>query len=79
MTKATELREMSDDQLTLTMKEAVEGLFKMRLKAQTEQNNASSELKKQRRLVARVKTIQTQRATAAPSATAAQGAAANTK
>jgi len=62
MTKANELREMSDEQLTLTLKEAVEKLFRMRIQAQTERLNAPSELRKQRRLIARVKTIQSQRA-----------------
>lgn len=62
MTKASELREMSDEQLALTMKEAAENLFRMRIQAQTERLNAPSELRKQRRLIARVKTIQTERA-----------------
>ncbi|MHB1034459.1 MAG: 50S ribosomal protein L29 [Pirellulales bacterium] len=65
MTKATELREMSDEQLGLTLKEAAEHLFRLRLQAQTERLDAPSELRKQRRLIARVKTIQTQRALAA--------------
>ena len=34
--KAKELREMSDEQLTLTVKEASETLFSQRLKHQTE-------------------------------------------
>ena len=62
MTKASELREMSDEQLQLTLKEAVENLFRMRIQQQTERLDAPSELRKARRLVARVKTIQTQRA-----------------
>lgn len=62
MTKASELREMSDEQLHLTLKETAENLFRLRLKAQTERLTASSELRKQRRLIARVKTIQGQRA-----------------
>jgi len=62
MNKASELREMSDEQLQLTHKEAAENLFRMRIKAQTERLNTPSELRKQRRLIARVKTIQTQRA-----------------
>ncbi len=65
MTKATELREMSDEQLGLTLKETVENLFRMRIQSQTERLDAPSELRKTRRLVARVKTIQTQRAAAA--------------
>lgn len=62
MTKASELREMSDEQLRLTLKEATESLFKMRIQQQTEKLDAPSELKKARKLIARCKTIQTQRA-----------------
>jgi large subunit ribosomal protein L29 len=62
MTKASELREMSDEQLRLTLKESAENLFRLRIKSQTERLDAPSELKKNRRLIARVKTIQTQRA-----------------
>ena len=65
MTNATELREMSDEQLRLTLKEAAENLFRMRIQSQTERLDAPSELRKQRRLIARVKTIQSQRAAAA--------------
>ncbi len=60
--KALELREMSDEQLQLTLKEAVENLFRMRIQQQTERLDAPSELRKTRRLVARVKTIQAERA-----------------
>ena len=68
MNKAAELREMSDEQLELTIKEAAENLFRLRLQAQTERLDAPSELRKQRRTIARVKTIQTQRAAAAAKA-----------
>jgi large subunit ribosomal protein L29 len=65
MNKAKELREMSDEQLDLTAKEAVDKLFRARVQSQTERLDAPSELKKHRRLIARVKTIQTQRQKAA--------------
>jgi large subunit ribosomal protein L29 len=61
MTKATELREMSDEQLRLTLDETAENLFRLRIKSQTERLDAPSELRKQRRLIARIKTIQTER------------------
>ncbi len=61
MTKATELRDMSDEQLELTLKEAKENLFRFHIQAQTDRLDAPSELRKHRRLVARVKTIQTER------------------
>jgi large subunit ribosomal protein L29 len=67
--KASELREMSDEHLTLTLKETAESLFRLRIRAQTERLDAPSELKKQRRLIARIHTIQRQRtASAAPAA-----------
>ncbi len=59
--KASELREMSDEQLGLTLKEATENLFRLRLQAQTERLDAPSELRKNRRLIARIKTVQRQR------------------
>jgi len=61
MTKAKELRDMSDEQLELTLKEAKENLFRFHIQAQTDRLDAPSELRKYRRLVARVKTIQTER------------------
>ena len=64
MTKAVELREMSDEQLRLTLTDAAENLFRLRIQAQTERLDAPSELRKQRRLIARIKTIQGERATA---------------
>ena len=72
--RVSELREMSDEQLQLTLKDAREGLFRMRLQAETERLDAPSELKKQRRLIARALTIQRERAAvAAAQQTAAQG------
>ena len=68
MTKAAELREMSDEQLGLTIKEASENLFRLRIQSQTERLDTPSELRKQRRIIAQVKTIQTERSKAAPNA-----------
>jgi large subunit ribosomal protein L29 len=62
MAKLSELRDMSDEQLGLTLKEATENLFRLRIRAQTERLDAPSELRRNRRLVARIKTLQTQRA-----------------
>jgi len=64
MSKAEELRQMSDEHLALTLKETCENLFRLRLQAQTERLDAPSELRKARRLIARIKTIQTERARA---------------
>jgi len=61
MAEASELRDMSDEQLDLTLKEARENLFRFHIQAQTDRLDAPSELRRYRRLVARVKTIQTER------------------
>ena len=61
MAKTKELRDMSDEQLGLTSKEAAEKLFRLRIRSQTEKLDAPSELRRNRRLIARIKTIQTQR------------------
>ncbi len=62
MTKAAELREMSDEQLELTCKETAEKLFRLRFQSQSERLDVPSELRKSRRLIARIKTLQTERA-----------------
>lgn len=67
MTKAAELREMSDEQLELTLKETAEELFRLRFQSQSERLDVPSELRKNRRLIARIKTLQTERARAAAS------------
>lgn len=61
MAKTTELRDMSDEQLGLTLKEAKDRLFRLRIQSQTERLDAPSELRRNRRLIARINTIQTQR------------------
>ncbi len=59
--KAIELRDMSDEQLDLTLTDTCENFFRLRIQAQTERLDAPTELKKNRRLIARIKTIQRQR------------------
>ncbi len=59
--KASELREMNDEQLQATLNETVQALFRLRIRARTERLDAPSELKRLRRLIARIKTIQRQR------------------
>ncbi|MCP4194669.1 MAG: 50S ribosomal protein L29 [Planctomycetaceae bacterium] len=61
MMRSAELREMSDEQLGLTLTETAENYFRLRIQAQTERLDAPSELRRHRRLIARVKTIQRQR------------------
>jgi len=61
MSKASELREMSDEQLTFSLKEARQELFRLRFQAATEKLDAPSNLRKLRREIARILTIQSQR------------------
>ncbi len=65
MAKVAELRDMSVDQLEATLKETIEHFFRLRLQAQTERLDAPSELRKSRRLIARIKTIRNERQRAA--------------
>ena len=62
MTKATHLREMSGDQLGFTLTEAQKELFRLRFQAATEKLDAPSNLRKLRREIARIHTIQSERA-----------------
>jgi len=68
MAKTKELRDMSEEQLGVMLKETSESFFRLRLQAQTERLDAPSELRKSRRLIARIKTIQNERARAAAAA-----------
>jgi large subunit ribosomal protein L29 len=65
MSSNTELREMSDEQLDATAKEAAQTLFRLRFQSQSERLNTPSEIRKNRRLIARIKTIQAERQKAA--------------
>ena len=60
--KITELREMSDEQLELTAKDAANQLFHLRVKAQTEKLESPTEKRRNRKLIARVRTLQSERA-----------------
>lgn len=65
MTTNIELREMSDEHLVATAKEAAQTLFRLRFQSQSERLNTPSEIRKNRRLIARIKTIQRERELAA--------------
>ena len=52
---------MSDEQLELTLKETEDNLFRLRMQAQTERLDAPSELRRHRRLIAQIKTVQGER------------------
>jgi large subunit ribosomal protein L29 len=57
MSKARELREMSGEQLHHALRETQENLFRLRLQAETERLDAPSELRKNRREIARIRTL----------------------
>lgn len=59
--EAKELREMSDDQLVATLKDTSQTLFRLRIQSQTERLDVPTELKRNRRIIARIKTIQAER------------------
>ncbi len=63
MSKASELREMNDEQLGFALTETRNQLFKLRFQAATEKLDAPSQLLKLRREVARILTIQRERET----------------
>ena len=59
--KFIELKDMSDEQLELTLKETEQTMFRLRIKAQTEPTKAPTERRSHRRTIARIKTLQTMR------------------
>ena len=61
MTKASEYRQMSDEQLTHELRQLIEELFRLTVQAATERLDAPSHLRKIRRDIARGKTIQRER------------------
>ena len=59
--KTEELRQMSDEQLDLTLKDTIKQLFQLRIQSATERVETPSEIRKARRDVARIRTIQRER------------------
>jgi large subunit ribosomal protein L29 len=57
MTKAALLREHSDEQLELQLKDTQQNLFRLRLQSETERLEAPSEIVKAKHEIARIKTI----------------------
>ena len=55
------IREMSDEQLGHELRETQQSLFRLRLQAATERNDVPSNVKKLRRSIARIRTIQRER------------------
>jgi large subunit ribosomal protein L29 len=61
MAKTTELRGMSDDDLVLNLKDREKHLFQLRFQSATDRLETPSEIRKAKRDIARIKTIQRQR------------------
>ena len=57
MSKPAELRDQTDDQLELLLKDVQNNLFRLRLQSETERLEAPSEIIKAKREIARIKTI----------------------
>ena len=62
--KAQELRDMTNEDLQQTLADTSKRLFELRVQAQAERLDAPSEIRRNRRLIARIKTIQTERTVA---------------
>ena len=73
--KTADYRQMSDEQLTLTLRETVKNLFHLRFQSATDRLETPSEIRKARKDIARIKTIQRERSLAADK----QGAGAKEK
>ena len=59
--KPAEYRGMSDEQLELTLKDTIKNLFHLRFQSATERLETPSEIRKAKREVARIQTIQRER------------------
>lgn len=57
MSKPAELREQTDEQLDLLLRETQTNMFRLRLQSETERLEAPSEIIKAKREIARIKTI----------------------
>jgi large subunit ribosomal protein L29 len=57
MSKPAELREQTDEQLEMLLREVQHNLFRLRLQSETERLEAPSEIVKAKREIARIKTI----------------------
>ena len=61
--KAVELRGMSDEQLSLTLKDTEKHMFQLRFQSATDRLETPSEIRKARKEIARIRTIQRSRET----------------
>jgi large subunit ribosomal protein L29 len=72
--KPAEYRGMGDEQLDLTLKEELKNLFHLRFQSATERLETPSQIRKSKREIARLKTIQRERQLAAAKTAAAKEA-----
>jgi large subunit ribosomal protein L29 len=72
--KPAEYRGMSNEQLTLSLKDLTKNLFHLRFQSATERLETPSEIRKAKREIARIKTIMRERELAAGKTAAAKGA-----
>lgn len=77
--KPEELRAMGPEQLDLQLKDTIKNLFHLRVQSATERLETPSEIKKAKRDVARIKTIQRMRELDAAKESAAKSAGASKK
>lgn len=61
--KFSELQTMSDEHLVITLKEAKDALFRLKIQARMERLESVSELHKHKKMIARIYTLQRQRTT----------------
>ena len=61
MSTAAELREMNDEQLAFALRDTRDELFRLRFQAATERLDAPGTLRRFRRVIARILTIQRER------------------
>jgi large subunit ribosomal protein L29 len=71
--KPADYRGMSDEQLGLSLKEVVKNLFHLRFQSATERLETPSEIRKAKREIARIQTIQRERQLAAQKAATTTG------
>ena len=70
--KMIELRDLSEEQLADTLSDTCHRLFQLRFQAATERLDAPSEIRKLRKDIARIKTLQRERELAATGAGATE-------
>ena len=65
MTKPAELRTLNDEALDLSLKDTIKHLFQLQFQSATERLETPSEIRKAKREIARIRTIQRERQLAA--------------